>query len=78
MPNLLGEAGQAGVFELDDASSRSKAATCRRTPKRPSAGMPPKGVTDGCETAFGLIYIEACLWLGKLYFHGRNESKPTE
>ena len=32
-PKVVGEAGQARAFELDDVSSRPKAATCRRTPK---------------------------------------------
>jgi len=36
-PKIVGEAGQTNFFELDDVSSRPKAATGRRTPKWPSA-----------------------------------------
>ena len=31
-PEGVGDPGKAHVFELDDMSSRPKAATCRRTP----------------------------------------------
>jgi hypothetical protein len=32
-PDVVGEVGQVRGLELDDVSSRPKAATCRRTPK---------------------------------------------
>jgi hypothetical protein len=35
-PEVVGEAGPARLFELDDVSSRPEAATCRRTPQWPS------------------------------------------
>ena len=44
-PKVVGEAGKVRFFELDDVSSRPKAATCRRTPKwlPTTAGRPQDG-----------------------------------
>jgi hypothetical protein len=55
-PEILGENGQARAGELDDVSSRPKAATCRRTPKgfglkiANNFGMRPGWHTSGTGT----------------------------
>jgi hypothetical protein len=69
-PEVGGVVGPVRTFELDDVSSRPKAATCRRTPNA-FAGKPPttSGGTGKFET-MGFAVAAGC-GVG-LYWHGHE------